>query len=404
MLGSQRIDLEMREIREAINTFPDDGEKADLDKLTARYLDLESRYRAAVITEGGEQQDARPDSEVREVDRLQERAHLYDYIDEVVHDHALTGASKEFREAMLGENLAGYVPWAMLEERADAATNVATAIPRTQQTIMGRVFARSSAAFLGVSSPTVPVGTIAYPRLASGTVADVRSPGVELDGTAATLVTKSLDPIRVVASYTYGVESLSNVQGFEEALRTDLRGTLEDKRDFLALNGQAAVANVSPAAAGLLSSITVPTDPTEIATWVDYLGALDGAVDGKYAVSGDEVRLLVNPAVWKHAQGLTLADSVGVAGLLRDRLTPGRFRVSANMPASASDIGQGIVYASGASALARGIYMPVWNGVQLIDDRFTQAKAGQRVLTATMITAFDVIETAAYSRAAFKTA
>ena len=44
----------------------------------------------------------------------------------------LDGASKEFREAVLGSNILGYMPVDFLagrsEERADAVTNVAAAI------------------------------------------------------------------------------------------------------------------------------------------------------------------------------------------------------------------------------------------------------------------------------------
>ena len=68
-------------------------------------------------------------------------------------------------------------------------TDVAAAIQDNQQSILGRVFARSSLAFLGVNMPTVPVGAVSYPRLSAGTSADVRDDGVEVDGGAAALTT-----------------------------------------------------------------------------------------------------------------------------------------------------------------------------------------------------------------------
>ena len=118
MLASQRIALEMSEIREKINDFPDDGEDSKRDGLTREYQTLESRYRAALVTEDTREIDAEGSTaEGRELGRLKERASISDFINEVVHNVALDGASKEFREAVLGENLATYMPVDMLEMR-----------------------------------------------------------------------------------------------------------------------------------------------------------------------------------------------------------------------------------------------------------------------------------------------
>ena len=161
--------------------------------------------------------------------------------------------------------------------------------------------------------PSVPVGAVSYPRLSAGTSADVRDDGVEIDGTAAALTTVEINPVRVTASYTYGTETLSRIRGFEDALRMDVQSTLEDKMDFLALQGQAVVNNVSPKIDGLLNSLTDPGAAAAIATFSTYLSAFDGRVDGKYAMDSDEARLLVNAPVYKHAMGL----GIGAAGCWR---------------------------------------------------------------------------------------
>ena len=129
--------------------------------------------------------------------------------------------------------------------------------------------------------------------------------------------------------------------------------------------------------------------------------ASDSGVDGKYAVTDEQVRLLVNVDTWKHAMGLE-AGTDGNSGLLRDVLPRERFRASANMPATASTIATAIRYASGASALARGMIVPVWRGIQLIIDPYTKAKAGQRVLTAIQLIGFAMVDASAYGRLEFK--
>ena len=78
----------------------------------------------------------------------------------------------------------------------------------------------------------------------------------------------------------------------------DLQSTLQDKRDKLALNGQAAVASTSPAVVGIIGSLTDPGDPSAESDYTDYLAGLRfSMVDGQYAVSVEEVRLLVNKVV-----------------------------------------------------------------------------------------------------------
>ena len=416
MTALQRIQLRQSEVRSLIAAELDKAaeDRADgaLETLTAQAKGLEVEYRAALTLQ---EERAVPDRvetpEGRELAELYRRSSMLDYMDEILETRPVDGASREFREAILGDNRPGFMPLDFLlepdeeriEQRADAVTNIATAIQENQQSIAQRVFARSASAYLGIMMPSVAVGTVSYPRLSAGTVADVRSDGVELDGTVATITTESVNPVRLTASYTFGVETLARVQGFEESLRRDLRSVLSDKLDALTLRGQAASGSDSPAVTGIIGSLTNPTDPTAVADWQAYLTAFDGGVDGKYAVSEMEVRLLVNVATWKHAKGLT-AGTDGRAGLLRDILPRDRFRSSANMPVTASNIGSGIRYAFGAGNLARGFYAPIWRGVQFIIDPYTKAKSGQRIVTGVMMTGFSMVDGSAYSRVEFKTA
>ena len=414
MLESQRTSIEMSEVREQINGLSDDASADEYNALTKTYGQLEARYRAALITEstyggGDADSDAQNDPEAREIRHLIERSGIADFVSEAATEREIDGAARELRSATLGDDVGiGYMPLQMLldpeqdggiEHRADAVSNHATAIQDNQMPIAARVFPRSSVAYLGVSTPSVPVGTTTYPRLTGGTTADVRSEGVELDGAAATLETESVNPVRLTASYTFGLETLSRVKGYEEALRRDIRAVLEDKRDSLAINGQAASGSDSPKVDGIISSLTDPTNPTDVATWQTYLTAYDDLVDGKYAMSDEDVRLLTNVDVWKHAMGLQIETS---GDLLRDRLDRTRFRSSANMPSTASTIATAIAYAAGAPA--RGFVMPTWAGLQMVVDPYTGAKAGQRILTAIMMTGFQMIDSAAYRRVEFKVA
>ena len=426
MTRLQKIQLRQSEVRSKIAAELDKTEEerteGKLERLTREAQAVEVELRAALTIE---QEQAIPDTietpEGRELAELFRRSSLAAFVGETLTGAPLEGANVELRSHLLGENMVGYLPLDLLlepderfrggeggrfETRADAVTNVATAIQDNQNTIAARVFARSATAYLGAMMPSVPVGDASYPRLTSGTTADVRSDGVELDGAAAALTTDTIRPVRLTASYTFGVETLSRIVGFEEALRQDLRSVMADKLDSLTINGQAADGSNSPVVAGVISSLTDPDNPTDVAAWDDYVTSYDGAVDGRYAITDAEVRLLVNPQTWRHCMGLQVATS---GDLVRDIMPRDRFVASANMPTSPAsgnnaNISTALRYASGASAMARGMIVPVWRGIQLIVDPYTKAKSGQRVITAIQMVGFAMSDAAAYGRLEFKLA
>ena len=418
MTALQRLQLKQSELRSKIAAELEkaaaDREEGGLERMTREMQALEVEVRAALViheeTAIPDSVESAPDSQGRELRSLFEQASISAYLNETAGNIVVGGAEKELRETLLGSNAIGYLPLDLLmdqgderrEYRADAVSNVAAAIQDNQMPIAQRVFAQGAAMYLGAMMPSVGVGDVTYPRLTAGTTANVRSDGVELDGAAATLGTETISPVRLTASYTFGLETLSRVQGYESALRMDIRSVLSDKLDDLIINGQAANGTTSPVVEGIISSQTNPTNPSDTAEWDDYLLLYDGAVDGKYAVDDRQVRLLVEPEVWRHAMSLTAGTS-GRAGLLRDIIDRSRFRASANIDSTTgAGIHSVIRYASGASARARGFISPVWRGVQMIVDPYTLAKKGQKLITAIMMVGFAMVDDAAYTLAEVK--
>lgn len=410
MTPRQRIELRMSEARSAMRQLlelddPTAEQRAELEGLVSRMAGYESQLRAAILADPNPAPESAPTPtpEGRELATLLRSVQVDDYLTEAITGRPVQGAPAELRRELLPEADVAYtyVPLDLLlplEQRVDAVTNPA-GIAVAQQPIAARVFNTGAADYLGVDMRTVPPGTTTFPRITAGTIADVRSEGVELDGTAATITSESVAPARLTASYTISGESTHRLVGLEGALRADLRMVMMDKIDDLVINGQSVVANTSPAITGLLDSLTDPTDPTGQATALTYINAYTESVDGKYADSSEGVRLLVNPACYKHAHGLQFETS---GDLLRDRLMRDRFRASANMPAVASKFAQSIVYASSAPSQARGLIAAVWRGMMLIEDPYTKAKAGQRIITAVEYVNFVAADLSAYRQVAFQ--
>ena len=406
MLKSQSCLVEMSQVRGEINGLPDDADAETLNGLTVRYQRIEAAYRAALIAESEDAAANAPeDGQPAEVRGLIRRASLATFLLGAAEESDSRGAENELRAAVGLADFPNHIPVEMLlpaeriEDRADVASTQTTALQENQAGIIARVFAATAAAYAGADMPTVGVGQANYPVLTAGTTADVRSPGVGLDAAAATLGVETVLPVRATARYLWNMENAALVRGYEEALAADIRSVMGDKLDSLVINGQAAVANVSPAFEGILSALTDPTAASAQADWTDYLGAYTGRVDGKYSQDGSNVRLLVNPETFKHAWDLP-AGTDGRAGLLRSLLPGGRFRASANMPAGDSNVNAAIAFAMGNGM---GYVNPVWRGVQAIRDPYTGASEGQIALTLQMLTGGLMIRDAMYAQLSFKT-
>lgn len=417
MTRVQRLQLRQSEIRTAINEELDreEAERTDgrLAELTAEMKGLEVEMRAAIVAAADdglpadtetERDGETADPEQREYRELLDGAAAADYIEEQF-GTAVDGASRELREHAFGSNLHGFLPIDILagparEARADSVSDVASAIQENQESIAGRVFQRTDAMYLGAMMPTVPVGTVTYPRLNAGTSAYAPKVGVGRDAGAATLATASINPQRLTASYVFGVETLSKVRGWEEALRMDLRETMDDKLDALVLNGQSAESDADgtddAAFAGLLNTLTKGSDIGAGALdWTDYFNMYDSLVDGLLAYSDMDVAALIGVDLWKLFMALE-AGTDGNSGLLRGLIDQSRFRSSRRMAAIASKKAPTLCRLSVPDRV-RGLYCPTWRGMEIITDPYTGASKGQRKITAIMIVGCNVVDARAYS-------
>lgn len=179
MTPLQKIQLRKSEIRSRlaeISALEGDALTSEIaeerDKLMGELRDAEPQERAAIIAEDAETRAAETrtdDGESAEVRGLLTRSRLSAFVREAETQATLEGAESELRAAVFGDQARpGLVPWEMLlpqaperrtEKRADVATDVSNSAGAEQQSIVGRVFAQSAAAYLGVSMPTVMRGS-----------------------------------------------------------------------------------------------------------------------------------------------------------------------------------------------------------------------------------------------------
>ena len=117
-------------------------------------------------------------------------------------------------------------------------------------------------------------------------------------------------------------------------------------------------------------------------------------MDGTYAADTEALRLLIGSATLAHMAGEFRGNASDVDAYASLKTITAGVRVSAHVPAVASNKQPGVV--------RRGMRMdavtPMWQGVTLLEDNVTQAKAGEVVLTAVMLYAHKVLRTDGFAR------
>ena len=369
MIGRDYGMLESLRLKQDLIQAEADLAKADKDSAEYRAIEAEIGKVKRWITmaeaeEGGTRLSIVDDAEGREFRQLVDKTPLTDFFSQ-----RRDGSAHELRQAALGDH-ADYnqMPAVALLDFDDrrqeqrAVSTFATPNMGMNGGIIERLFGDGDISYLGGRMPSVPAGQANYAALTGGAAAVAAVESAEVAAATATLVVEELLPKRLQAAYQYPIESAYRVAGSQDALKRDLRATLKD-----GLEQQAIVQ--------ILTDLDDPTVPGAEATWVDYYQLFGNAVDGKAAKSKEDVRILTNSKVYKHASGL----QIGTAGdPLIDRLPGTRFRVSTHIAEDANDDENCIAFRS----LAPGrLVVPVWLNMEIIDDRFTRASHGERIVT-----------------------
>ena len=392
-----------------------DDVRSESDKLTTEYRSVETQHRAALVAESAELREAEtrgdldgPDAETRALMDLQGRASFATYLQGFANQEQLSGAERELAEHRGLATSGNVIPFDALlgpapsvELRADAVTPApASGNPVNQSEIIQRVFARGAVARLGVSMPSVAVGTASYPLIGTGQSAEFKAKDAEKDAAAGEIEPNALGPVRLQARVQFRVEDAMTTMGLESALREDLSRAISDQLDAQVVGaGDPRVRGfLATAANGGLADYA---DPTAV---VDFAAAAEQAargVDGKYAGSEAECAWVVGVSTYaKLASLIQSNDSTSATERLRRLLAD--FMASANIPAVASTIQSGIIAKLGAMDSGMNAVAPIWEGLRLVRDEVTNADKGQIQVTAVCLHNFKVLRPAGFVRTKLK--
>ena len=385
------------EARQALNALAEDATPEDRSPALAKLNEADQKV--------AELLSAEPSTAPAE---LRDRISLGRYLHAIARDAVPDGAEAELRQELhLSDQaipLEALLPTA--EERADAISPQDSAgdplgsgaINLSTGPLLTRVFTATDTAFLGVSMPSVPAGERRYPVMTAGTSASMQARGAGPDAGAAKFEVVDANPHRLTGRYAFDLEGVAEMGGLlESTLRADLRTEMGWQLDNQILNGTGQANQVS----GILASLTdtpfpalagAAKDPAQL-TWENARQMLFDNLDGKFARTEGDIRLLIGDSTYKrlrsvYRNGATASNVDGIDAL---RAMGARLRRSFLIPAqsaylaSATKREQHVVWAAEPGAAVA----PVWQGITMIRDPYTEARKAQVLLTAHMM--FDFI-------------
>ena len=378
------------QIRESINTLLGNDSRTEeqdgeLVKLTGEGQKIEPEIRAAIVAEPDPETKITNtgDAEARELAQLTERASIGDIMSATFEKRPTTGAAAELQKHCgIGSH---QVPLEMLkinmgvEERA-AATVPASIGDASQAEVITPVFASGDGAFLGIERPVVPVGDAAWPVLS--TAPSVKGPfddSSEAAQTDATFVANNLSPERLQASFSYRRTDAARFAGLDAALRLALNSGLQERLDQQAIEGTD----------GLLTGTNLPNNNVNaVTTFPLYLsGLLYGRVDGRYARTPGDVRMIVGSGTFTHAASTYKGNNSDESGVERLQEKSGGLMVSAHVPDVASSKQNTLI----RLGMERGAAVqPLWEGISLVVDEFTRSAYGEIIVHAILLSNFQI--------------
>ena len=403
MTRKQKAELRQSELRSKLNEFSGKEsltaeETGQVEKLEGELRAAEVEFRAAVREEADDK-PADPQESA-----LERRLDLRRYVSAALEGQPFDGAEAEFVQH---RNLpAGEIPLEAIaprpdapERRADSTTNAPTSTGQSQRQVLQRVFANTSAMFLGVRFDSVPSGASVYPVLSSGQDAKRLAAGGDFgDIGAATIAATTLKPVRSQAAYSIRHEDAAVFgQSLESSLRSDMSGALAEQMDRMIIDGNGTAPNPT----GLWSATTAPTDGTDIVTFQSAVSSFASAIDGRYAMTRKDLRVVVAPDLYAKLAELytVVGQNFGyVSALDALEMKLGGLQVSAHAPAASSDNAHAVVRLGkyqGAAVAA------IWPSVRLIRDEVTESKSGRVNLTMVSLWNFALLRAASFKRLTF---
>ena len=375
-------DLEVRqgELKEKLAALLDaEPDSENVGVLTRELRSLERQLTAQrTLAPEPETRSVESKPEDRERLDLEKRANVGDVFGLVINGGAPSGAMAELQQDRgMASNEISVRQLMNLEHRA--VTPGAGEVGQNQQPIRAYVFPDSIAAFLGVDMPVVGVSEAVFPVLTSTLSVEALAENAAGTETTGSFSANVLSPARLQASFFYSREDRARFAGMDAALRMNLADGLQDGLDRQVMRGTNGL---------LTGTVLADHDATAVFAFADYISDFAfSRVDGRYASNTGALRVVMGNGTYAHAGGVYRATEADRTALDRLDDITGGVRVSAHVPAEASNKQEAIIRLGNNPDMVA----PIWENVAIIPDEVTKAASGQIVLTAVMLHAVKLL-------------
>jgi len=403
MKRSVKLTLRMSEIRQRLNELLAVEERSaeqtsELEALTAESQRIEPELRASLVAEqeaeqrAGENFQEGQNPEDRELRSLIAGSSLAEVIGAAIERRASTGRTAEYQQHLgMGPS---QVPLELLRDRGAehrAVTPIPSDTEATQQEILQPVFAMGDLAFLAIQQQTVAAGQSVHPVLTTRPDVKTHADSTTVAETTGAFTAVALSPERTQASFFFRRTDNMQFPGMEEALRMALSSALSEQLDALWMAQMIKAAN----AGGLGNAVDLHSAE---AGFANYKAMIAGNVEGRFASSKMDVRVLMGSATYGHADGKYTSNG-DVSALSSITAESGGVRVSPHVAAVASKKQDAFVR---LGMRADGV-VALWDGVHLIYDEISKASSGEIQLTALLMNNRAILRTGGFKRVAVQT-
>ena len=390
MTRTQSLTIETSKIRQRLNELSTIEnlsleQRNEIDALSSKHIDLESKLRAAIVAETAPVVgEVNPSSETRELKELYDRSSVGNIFDAVVEHRSTDGATAELQGEL---NLqANQIPIDMLLETR-AVTPAPSNVGRNMEPVIPGVFPDSVHMAIGIPTPRVPAGDAVFPVITTNaTVGGPHTDSSSVSETTGSFSADVLQPGRLQASFFYRRTDQARFGVLDMALRRNLSDALSDAMDKDILSGTNGLFTGNN-----LASVAAST-ATDFADYRERL--VFGRVDGTWASTAKDVRVVVGADTYKHMSVQYRASSTDQSALDSIMMDSSGIRVSAHVPAVSSNKQFALV----RRGMRRDAVAPMWEGITLIPDEITKAATGEIVITAVMLYAMKILRAAGFAK------
>ena len=384
MTDLQKIQLRRSEVRSRVSELsaieaPTIEQTTEMVTLNAEYQGLEVREQSAIIAgDGSTEPVVTEDGEGAELRSIRSRADFGAYLSASLERRSIVnGAELELNQGM-GIPLDRF-PLEMLLGDVETRAAIDGDAQGNQQTWIERLFSDTAAMSLGISMPSVAPGVAAYPLLVSDAAGAQRGRTQAAAAATISATITEVKPTRNAVHAVYSVEDDARLPGLADSIRRDLSMAMTEKIDRTIFLGDTGATPNTADIAGLTTATGV-TELTlmqsEKVKYDDVLALLAALIDGKYAASMADIRIVASVGsntLWISTVANTNRNET-VAQVLRSNGVTWMTRGDIDDATAAGDFGAFI-------GLQRGIMnagvAPVWSSAQLITDVFSGAKSGE---------------------------